>query len=140
MTTNTEEFAKNLWAAWNSHDWEKASPFYADNCVMEDLPSRICHGKRELEAYYGYLVKGYPDLTFEVKRCFGSGNQIATEWVMTGTHTSDTSRFKATGKRFSVPGVSILEIQGGKITRETDYWDMCSLLQQLGRMPSMGQH
>jgi steroid delta-isomerase-like uncharacterized protein len=139
VTTNTEEFVKDLWAAWNSHDWEKTSLFYAADCIMEDLPSRTCQGKRELEAYYNYLLTGYPDLTFEAKSCFGSGNQIATEWIMTGTHTGNTSRFKATGKRFSISGVSILEIQGGKIIRETDYWDLYSLLQQLGIMPSMGQ-
>lgn len=139
MTTNTEEFVNNLWAAWNSHDWGKTSPFYADDCIMEDLPSRTCHGKRELEAYYNYLLTGYPDLTFEVKSCFGSDNRIANEWIMTGTHTGDTARFKATGKTFSIPGVSILEIQGGQIIRETDYWDMCSLLQQLGIMQPMEQ-
>ena len=139
MTTNTEEFVKNLWAAWNSHDWEKTSPFYADNCIIEDLPTKTCNGKRELEAYYNYLLIGYPDLNFEAMSCFGSDNQIATQWTMSGTNTGDTSRSKATGKSFSIPGVSILEIQGGKIIHETDYWDLHSLLQQLGIMPSMGQ-
>jgi steroid delta-isomerase-like uncharacterized protein len=139
VTTNTEQFVKDLWAAWNSHDWEKVSPFYADDCLMEDFPSKICHGKRELEAYYKYLLTGYPDINFETKRYFSGDNLIATEWTMSGTHTGDTSKFKATGKRFSIPGVTILEIQGDKIIRETDYWDMFSLMQQLGIMPSMGQ-
>ena len=139
MTINTEQFVKDLWSAWNSHDWEKTSPFYADDCLMEDFPSRICHGKRELEAYYKYLLVGYPDINFEAKRYFGNDNLIATEWTMSGTHTGDTLKFKATGKRFSIPGVSILEMQGDKIIRETDYWDMFSLMQQLGIMPSMGQ-
>ncbi len=139
MTTNTEQFVKNLWAAWNSHDWEKTSPFYADDCIMEDLPSKTCHGKRELEAYYQYLLEGYPDINFEAKRTFGNDNQIATEWIMSGTHTGNTARFKATGKRFSIQGASLLEIQSGKVIRETDYWDMHSLLQQLGLMPPIGQ-
>lgn len=139
MAINTEQFVKNLWTAWNSHDWEKTSPFYADDCIMEDLPSKICRGKGELEAYYKYLLVGYPDLNFDAKSSFGSENQIATEWIMSGTHTGDTAKFKATGKKFSIRGVSILEIQGGKIIRETDYWDMHLLLQQLGLMPSMGQ-
>ena len=136
---NIQQFADKLWSAWNSHDWEKVSPFYADDCVMEDFPSRICHGKRELEDYYKYLLTGYPDLNFDTRRSFGTDKQIATEWIMSGTHTGDTMRFKATGKKFSIPGVSILEIQGGKIVRETDYWDMCSLLRQLALMPSTGQ-
>ena len=139
MSNNTEQFVKNLWAAWNSHDWEKASTFYADDCEMEDIPSKICHGKRELEAYYKYLLVGYPNLNFEPKRSFGTENQIATEWIMSGTHTGNTARFKATGKRFSIPGVSILEIQNGKVIRETDYWDMHSLLQQLELMPTLKQ-
>jgi len=140
VTNDAGQFVKELWAAWNSHDWQKTSLFYADDCIMEDLPSRICHGKRELEAYYKDLLLGYPDLNFAAKNCFSSGNQIvATEWMMSGTQTRNSPRFKATGKRFSIPAVSILEIQGGKITRETDYWGMHSLLRQLGIMPSMGQ-
>jgi steroid delta-isomerase-like uncharacterized protein len=129
---NTKEFVLGFWDAWNSHNWEKTSPYYADNCVMEDLPSRICHGKKELETYYNDLLAGYPDLNFEAKNCFSRGNRIASEWIMSGTHIGNTPRFKATGKRFSVPGISSIEIQDGKIIRETDYWDMYSLLKQLG--------
>jgi steroid delta-isomerase-like uncharacterized protein len=138
MAIDVEKFVKDFWAAWNSHTWEKASPFYADDCVMADLPSKISHGKREIEAYYKYLLAGYPDLNFEAKSCFSRDDRIATEWTMRGTHTGSTEKFKATGKRFSVPGVSILEIRGDKITRETDYWDMYSLLRQLGIAPPMG--
>ena len=132
MSIDIEEFVNNLWSAWNSHDWRKTAHFYAENTIMEDLPSRICNGKQELEAYYEYLLTGYPDLNFEPKRCFSSGNRIASEWIMSGTHIGDTAKFKATGKRFAVPGVSILECEEDKIIRETDYWDMYSLLLQLG--------
>jgi len=139
VAINTQQFVNNLWLAWNSHDWEKMPPLYADDCIVEDLPSKICHGKQELEAYYKYLLTGYPDLNFEARSAFGTDEQIATEWIMSGTHTGNTAKFKATGKKFSIRGVSIIEIQSGKIIRETDYWDMYSLLQQLGLTPSMGQ-
>ena len=138
MTNNTKQFVKSFWTAWNSHDWEKTSPFYTDDCTMEDLPSKICHGKQEIEAYYRYLFVGYPDLNFEPKRSFGNGDHIASEWIMSGTHTGDTAKFKATGKKFSIQGVTILEINNGKIVRETDFWNMHSLLQQLGIVPPLG--
>ncbi len=131
MAGNIERFVTSLWEAWNSHDWTKASTFYAEDCIMGDLPSKTCQNKPELETYYGYLMAGYPDLHFEPKRTLGTGKRIASEWTMTGTNMGDTARFKATGKRFSIPGVSILEIAKGKIVRETDYWDMQSLLKQL---------
>jgi len=136
VSTDTEIFVQSLWSAWNSHNWEKTATFYADTCIMADLPSRNCHGKQELKTYYNDLLAGYPDLNFKMKSCFSCDNQIATEWLMSGTHTGNSPRFKATGKRFSVQGVSIIEVQDGKITRETDYWDMCSLLKQLGLLPS----
>ena len=138
MPANAERFVNNLWTAWNYHGWEKASVFYADDYIMEDLPSKTCHGKQELEAYYKYLLVGYPDLNFEPKRSFGTDNQIASEWIMSGTHTGNTAKFKATGKKFSVQGVSILEIQNGKIIRETDFWNMLSLLHQLEIAPPPG--
>jgi steroid delta-isomerase-like uncharacterized protein len=139
MANDAGQFVRDLWAAWNSHDWEKTSPFYTDDCIMEDLPVRICHGKRELEAYYKDLLIAYAGLHFEAKRHFSSDNRIATEWVMSGTVAGNSPRLKATGKGFSIPGVSILETRGGRITRETDYWDMHSVLQQLGVVPSSGQ-
>jgi steroid delta-isomerase-like uncharacterized protein len=40
----------------------------------------------------------------------------------------------ATGKQFSVRGVSILELEDGKIRRCSDYWDMAEFLKQLGVM------
>jgi ketosteroid isomerase-like protein len=42
-----------------------------------------------------------------------------------------------TGKSFSVPGASIIELQAGKIKRETLYWDSATFLRQLGLMPEV---
>lgn len=41
----------------------------------------------------------------------------------------------ATGNRFSVRGVSVLELERGKIRRISDYWDMAAFLRQLGILP-----
>jgi hypothetical protein len=44
---------------------------------------------------------------------------------------------QATGKRFSaVRGSSILELEAGKIRRESDYWDAATLMKQVGLLPS----
>ena len=36
------------------------------------------------------------------------------------------------GKSFSVPGASMLEIKGGQIHRNRDYWSLTTFRQQLG--------
>ncbi len=53
------------------------------------------------------------------------------EWVMTGT---DVGMFKI-NKHFQVRGVSIMQGSPEKLTHQTDYWDMATLMKQLGRLP-----
>jgi len=45
----------------------------------------------------------------------------------------------ATGKKFSVRGAAITEFRGGKISRNTNYWNLASMLQQVGVMPGPPQ-
>ena len=58
----------------------------------------------------------------------------AGEWTLSGTQRGDMPGIPATGKQFSVRGVSILELEDGKIRRCSDYWDMAEFLKQLGVM------
>jgi hypothetical protein len=42
-----------------------------------------------------------------------------------------------TGKHFSaVRGTSILELEAGKIRRQSDYWDAATFMKQVGLLPS----
>jgi SnoaL-like polyketide cyclase len=61
--------------------------------------------------------------TAELERLldFAARHRAALEWVMSGTYQGDLRGMPATGKRFaSVRGASILELQAGKIRRESD--------------------
>ena len=56
---------------------------------------------------------------------------------MSGTHKGDLPGIPATGKRFpSVRGSTILELEAGKIRRESDYWDAATFMKQVGLLPS----
>lgn len=137
MATDAEKMMKDYLAAWNSHDVNKILSFVTDDCVYEDMALGVVnHGKKELTAYINSMVVDIPDLKLEMKSAFGAGDWIGGEWVMTGTQ-AHSSHFglPATGKRFSIRGASITELRYGKISRNTDYWNLASFLQQLGLMP-----
>jgi predicted ester cyclase len=56
---------------------------------------------------------------------------------MSGTHKGDLPGIQATGKRFSlVRGSTILELEDGKIRRESDYWDTATLMKQVNALRS----
>ena len=74
-------------------------------------------------------------MEFTLKSFFSAGGRTATEWVMTGTHSGELPGIPATGKSFSVRGVSIADLREGKISRNTDYYNLVSFLQQVGLLP-----
>jgi len=131
MANNIEKIMEEFRAAWNSRDVDKIVPFYTDDCVLEDMGlGVVCHGKKELQDFIRQWYVDYPDLRFEWKSRFNAGNWVAGEWTMKGTHVhSSNPAIPATGKRFSVRGASIIEVQGGKINRETDYYNMITVMQ-----------
>jgi ketosteroid isomerase-like protein len=54
------------------------------------------------------------------------------EWTLSGT---DKGMYK-TGKKFSVRGVSVIEVREGKIFRNLDFYDSATIMRQLGLLPA----
>ena len=140
MTTDMEKLYRDYLAAWNSHDTKKVLSFYTDDCVYEDLALGVVkRGKKELSDFINESFTGFPDFKFELKGCFFSTERACTEWVMTGTHSGDLPKLRATGRTISVRGAGISEVKGDKLSRHTDYYDMVTLLRQLGVIPPAPQ-
>lgn len=140
LAIDMEQWAKNLLAAWSSHDIEKILSFYADDCSFEDMAlGRVSHGKEEMRAYIKESYTGFPDFRIELKSFFASGNHACIEWITRGTHKGDLPGIPATGKSFSFPAVAVIELKEGKAKRETDYYDGASLMRQLGLLPATPQ-
>jgi steroid delta-isomerase-like uncharacterized protein len=136
MAINLEKVVKDYYIAWNSYDVEKIISFFTDDCVYESLASGLVNrGKKQLGDYTKATFSWSPDLKFEMKSFFGTDNWIGTEWLMTGTHVGDLPGIRATNKRFSIRGTSVIELRKGKISRNSDYWNIMTFLQQVGLMP-----
>jgi steroid delta-isomerase-like uncharacterized protein len=80
------------------------------------------------------------DYSFEVTTVVESGELYAFEWVLSGTHdrANPALGLPATGKRFTVPGLTIGRRRAGLIAENRDYWNLAALLTQLGLMPTPG--
>lgn len=136
-----EKITEDCLAAWNAHDVEKTASYYTDDCVYEDVAFGVVNrGKEMLKAFINQCFATYPDLKFELKSFLVSGQRTVFEWVMSGSHTVNLPKspiadksLPATGKSFSVRGISISEFDKmGKIRQNTDYYDRASILRQLG--------
>ena len=124
-------------AAWSSREPDKVLSLFTDNCVYEDVTfGAVNRGKKELRAFAEGVFAGIPDFKIELTAWHLADTWGGMEWAMSGTHNGDFPGMPATGKRFSTRGVTILELQAGKIRRNSDYWDAAGVMRQVGLLPS----
>jgi steroid delta-isomerase-like uncharacterized protein len=129
----TEGVLDELAAAWSSGDAERLAALFAEDGVLEDIPlgARV-QGPDGVRAFVAPLMAAAPDFVLELTARVVSGGSAASEWRMTGTHAGDLPGMPRTDKRFDVRGASILELDGEKIKRCSDFWDMADFRRQLG--------
>jgi steroid delta-isomerase-like uncharacterized protein len=138
MAISGAEQVLDEWAtAWSSHNTEKVLSLFSDDCVYEDVTFGVVNrGKKELQAFADGVFAAVTDFKVELTARFAAATWAGMEWVMSGTHKGDFPGMPATGKHFSIRGVTILELQAGKIRRNSDYWDAATVMRQVGLLPS----
>jgi steroid delta-isomerase-like uncharacterized protein len=144
VTTTVTRLSQDHMAAFNSHDLEKILSFYTSDCIIENIGlGKFSRGLQEVRKYYSDLFKAFPDIKIDFKTDIRLGDWSATEWVMTGTNTGifpsvgNLPEIPATNKKIAYKGATINQLRSEKISRETDYWNMAALMQQLGLMQAM---
>jgi len=121
-----------------SRNMDQLMAVFADDVIYEDAPmGLVLHGKEELRGFATAFFNGFPtDLKAVVTTAVVDGDHGASEWRFTGTHSGDMPNMPASNKTMDVRGASIYEFEGGKIKHKIDYWDLSTMLRQLGFMPT----
>jgi len=131
-----EQMIRDYFSVHNTHRIDDIMAYYTDDISFTcEAMHAVSHGKAEVKTMLRGMFAAFPDLIIEVKSAFASGNQAAYELVLSGTHKGDFPGLPATGKRFSVRGVTVAELQNGKLKTERLYWNLGAFLQQVGLMP-----
>lgn len=137
--------AEKLFDAINAHDLNLGDSYQHVDYKFEG-PGTDRNGgaldRDQAKAYTQGFINGFPDLHFDMKQKVAQGEYVVINWVGTGTHTGPLptptgDTLPATGKKATVVGSTTYQIQNGKAVKGWTYWDMVSLLSQLGMMPGM---
>ncbi|HKT60539.1 MAG TPA: ester cyclase [Gemmatimonadales bacterium] len=123
-------------AAWNAHDAARAAGYMADDVEYYDASTptpqkgRPNAQKNVIQAF----MTAAPDCRWtRTGTPVVDKNGIAFQWTFEGTNTGPWSDgTKATGKRFSFNGLTLVRIKGGKIAYQGDYYDAYGFFKQLG--------
>lgn len=118
---------QSLWADDYVLDWVHADAF-------EDPLST----RERMAQFWPVWLGGFTVYDYEVTRTVAAENLVVIQWIFTGTHTNpigapvfdDPLQPRHRTVRFR--GVSFLDIENGKIGKETIYLDLATLYVELG--------
>ena len=135
MSDSIQSALQNI-EAFNTGDWNRLKDCLSADVVYLDAPS-----KRSLKGA-GHFVDEYknwkgaaPDCKGTVTHSAASGSTVVVEVRWTGTNTGSLAGQPPTGKAWDVDGCQVITLEDGKIKALHQYYDMLSLLQQLGLGP-----
>ena len=132
------EVLRKLHAALNAHD-----PAAAGSCVAEDVeiqgPTGELHGRDSIEMLARTFMTAFPDNEWIATHQIASGDTVATEYVMEGTHsgtlTTPIGALVPTGKRVVSRAVDVSRVRDGQIRSTHLYWDNLAFMSALGIVP-----
>jgi steroid delta-isomerase-like uncharacterized protein len=79
--------------------------------------------------------KAIPDLHVKVNQSVAEGDLVAVYWTAWGTNTHEGMGFPATGRKISIPGMTLFRFKAGKISEEWSVFDMLQAMRQAGLLP-----
>jgi steroid delta-isomerase-like uncharacterized protein len=133
------KIAREAVDAFNASDWERTKALIAPDYLYNEVGTqRRIQGPEEVVAALQGWKQAMPDAKGTVTSALASGNTVALEIIWEGTHTGPlegpTGTIPASGKRQVTPAAQILIFDGDKIKENHHYFDMMSLLKQIGAL------
>jgi steroid delta-isomerase-like uncharacterized protein len=124
--------------AWNAADANAIAALYTPDGVYEDVPSNSTSKNGDVAGFLGGFMAAVSDIHVTPRSGFATADWAALEYDFAATNKGFVPGAPAQGKPFSVRIATIFQLNGGKISRSSDYYDSATILGQLGLMPAPG--
>jgi predicted ester cyclase len=113
--------------------------FYHPEVRLHSLPPGLPPGVEGARIFYSQFLEAFPDARLVADDVFESGDRIACRYTVTGTHMGEFMGVRATGKRVSITGITIVRMEDGRCVERWTEANLLGLLQQLEAVPAMAK-
>lgn len=135
------DLVDKFFESMSSGDIDSAMSVMHDNFVNHDMGTgQVMEGLDENRADMENWINTFSDMKVEVLNHVESGDTVVTEMKMSGVNIGDMempdgSKIPATGNSIEMNSCQVAKFQDGKIIKATQYYNMMSMMAQLGLMP-----
>jgi predicted ester cyclase len=125
---------------WNQRKLQVADELVAGNCVTHQLRSGedsvgVPRSPDSVKREAAVWLAGFPDLEFVLEQMIAAGDRVMSYCTMHGTHSGAWMGIGPTGRKVSIPIITIHRIEDGKIAEDWVLVGSLILFQQLGLVP-----
>ncbi|MGH7527462.1 MAG: ester cyclase, partial [Gemmatimonadales bacterium] len=123
--------------AYNDKDWDRVRASITPDFVYDEVGTRRkLQGADEVIAVWQGWAQAFPDSKATFHGALVSGNSVVLELTWKGSHKGQLQTpqgpVAATGKPIEIRACTIIEVAGEKAKLQRHYFDMATLLEQLG--------
>lgn len=128
------QLAANYMQIWNAGAEESINACADENIEVEytHFPEKYT-GTYQLKQMLAKTHEFFPDMKITLSEFIPGVNKITVIWYYEGTHKQgNLFGVESSGKNVKVSGISVLDVNNGKVIKENGIVDNLSLLMQLG--------
>jgi len=130
--SNTESVAREFLESFNRRDWTKMRSFFADSYSYTGGDGNRMDGPEAGLAVAQMFANAMSDAKITIRTIHVAGDTALVEFIGSGTHDGDFQGIPASGRKVTMPVITVLDIKDGKIVAEREYMDAAHVLQQMG--------
>ena len=136
-TLDNVTVARTFHEAWAERNPDRGEAVIADDCEFVDVPrGEIQRGAKGYRHDYERWCTAFPDGTVEITNVIAEGDWVVIEFTNSGTNTGPLRTaigdFPPTNRKIEVQYCSVMQIKNGKVISGRDYYDVSTILRQLG--------
>lgn len=127
--------AMTLMSVWESGDTETLATLFRGDAVYDDFPNQFQYqGLEEIAGYISHVHDWADGTSLSISAIHTSETGAVVEWVFSAAQDRPIGSLVpvATGREVLLNGVTMLEMEDGRIRRAADYFDMLPLMLQIG--------
>jgi steroid delta-isomerase-like uncharacterized protein len=129
--------------AFSSADWKTYKAQLKENAVYEEEPTgRRAEGREAIIKLVEPWRRAFSDVQATIKEVIASGDALVVELEWSGTQDGPLvgpfGTIPPSGRKGKLPAVQVVRFDSGQIRELRHYFDLLSMLRQLGVAPQLG--
>ncbi len=107
-----------------------------DDYVENDPFPGQGNGLADLKARVSTLLTAFSPCTFTIQVVVAEGDRVVVHWRSSGNHSGEFLGMPPTNRDYTINGIDIHRLSGGRMAEHWHVVDQLSQLQQLGMIPA----